>query len=210
MSTGGRLTFKDANFHAAAFRALFVECYEHWTVAGSIRRIAATVNDIDHVVIPKSLDVCQETMFGTESIGTANSVWSTMDRLITVGTLSKALYGADADPDPTSGESGGRTRYGPLLRSVVFENVTHEVSCVTRNNLGAMIALKTGPAGFSRYLVTKLRDGRRYRQEGGYVRYNKDDAVRAVLTELDYFALCGVSWITPEKRERFAALLPRE
>lgn len=206
MSIGTRLTYQNAIFNATGFMALFADLYDHWTVAGSIRRGASSVGDIDHVVIPKSEPLWTDTMFGRQQVAEVNSLWKRMDELVTKGAIQKAIYGADAEADPISGEGGGRTRYGPLLRGVVFHGVKHEISTASGKNLGAMIAIKTGPVDFSKHLVTKLRDGRRYRQSGGYVLYNRDDTIRAVPTEADYFALCGVPWITPEKREAFAAL----
>lgn len=187
MSTGERRQLDSARRDAEAFRDLFSGCFDQWTIAGSIRRKKPDVGDVEHVVIPKMRKLTSG-LFGEPS--EQNALLVRLDEEVEAlsGPIAKAVY-----PDM-------RHRWGEKYRGVVFNGFRHEVFIADEQNWGSILAIRTGPADYSRMLVTKLLDARRYRQQDGYVRYASDGAIRAVPTEEEFFRLCGVEYVAPEER----------
>jgi DNA polymerase/3'-5' exonuclease PolX len=192
MSTGERRPLAEARENAEKFRTLLAWAAARWEIAGSIRRGCETVGDVEHVVIPEFVNPPRDRsgLFGVESAPKVNAVWQVLDELIVSRAASKAVY-----PD-------GKHRWGDKYRGVMFEGVRHEIFVADHLNWGAILAIRTGPAEFSKMLVTKLAAAGRYRQQDGYVRYvsGLNNAVRAVPEESDFFTLCGVALVQPEER----------
>ena len=92
--------------------------------------------------------------------------------------------------------------------SALPQDVLHRVtSCPICNgrgwhsrNYGAILAIRTGPADFSQKLVTAMKQGGRYRQQEGYVRYVNSGDVRSCPTEEEFFRLCAVPFVEPSRR----------
>jgi DNA polymerase/3'-5' exonuclease PolX len=201
MSTGTRLPHAVVYDIACQFGRLMPGTWERWQLAGSIRRKCEFVADVEHVVIPNFLP---------HPIKPVNMVWQAIDRLVADGTVTKAEYG-EPDPDepqepPTLfGAAGPRVsyRWGDKFRGVMFKGIRHEISIVDRQSWGSMLTIKTGPWEFSKHMVTVLKQGGRYRHEKGYVRYAGSDEIRACPEEQDFFQLCNVPFIPPERRDAF-------
>jgi hypothetical protein len=211
-ATDTRLSLAEATFAARKFRDLFPpETYERWEFAGSLRRGCRDVGDIEHVVVPRFVDLPGADLFATPA--PTNLLMRLLDELVRQGAVSPHDY-------------GGRQRWGPLYRGVdflVLATSLHEVFCADADNWGPILAIRTGPPDFSRRLVTSLRKSG-YRNKGGYVwRCRRcPDAIKAehpgercpkcqgtylepvekvgVPDEQTYFRLCGVPFTKPEER----------
>jgi hypothetical protein len=142
---------------AEAFRDLFTGSFERWEFAGSIRRRCREVGDAEHVVIPRIVDRAGDDLFGGTKL--VNLLWERADALVAAGKAARHLY------------ANGQ-RWGLKYRGVDFGYLgmvtLNEIFCADESNWGPTMAIRTGPADFSRQLVTGLlRNGRR----------NKDGAV---------------------------------
>lgn len=185
MSTGAKIPLDRALRQAEAFRALFKpELFSVWTVAGSVRRRKEEIGDIEHVVIPEhGAATLPGQMFPQ---GCVNLMLHRLDELVAGGEITRQV------------KSDGRTRWGDRYRACVHGGVVHEVFLATPSNYGAILAIRTGPADWSREMVTILR-ARGLRQEGGYVRDGAGNAIPCP-TEQKFFELCGMQYIEPHER----------
>lgn len=135
---------------AEAFRALFPpQCYSRWEIAGSVRRRAAACGDVEHVILPAFGEVdVGGGLFATKEV--KNLLFFHLDALVSGVLVAKHLYGASG------------YRWGEKFRGCDFRGHNQEISCADAGNWGSTLAIKTGPADFSRRLVTGLlRNDRR-------------------------------------------------
>lgn len=174
MSDGPRRPLHVAAEDADAFRALF-SGYADWIVAGSVRRRCETVGDVEHVVVGPKVFEQLDAMIDADGLFAAPNP-----------AVSKAVY------------PGGTHRWGDRYRGVMFRGFRHELFMADRDNVGAILAIRTGPADYSRWLVTELRR-RGTPMEGGYVRHSSG-AVLPCESEAAFFMRCGVRWVEPHKR----------
>jgi DNA polymerase/3'-5' exonuclease PolX len=196
VSTGEKRPHAEGWASAERFRELFAGTFEHWSIAGSVRRRSPLVGDVEHVVVPKFLDIeTQSFLTGPAEVSRENRLWIVLDQLVASGKLARATYGET------------RThRWGEKYRGVLFEGFKHEIFTADEKNLGPILAIRTGPAEFSEHLVKVLKAGGRYRQQEGYLRYaggNSEGQVRACMDEREFFRLCGVPWLEPEQRDAY-------
>ncbi len=189
MSTSTKRRHSTALFDAHEFRALFEGTFETWEFAGSLRRKRPEVGDVEHVVIPKIIvENVQKGFFESENIS-VNLVWVRAEALLKAGKIAKHHYPND------------QNRWGEKYRGIDYNGFAHEIFMADSANFGSVLAIRTGPADFSKALVTRFhRPGVRLIQAGGYVRYKATDEIFAVPTEEAYFAACGAPWVAPEKR----------
>ena len=198
-----------AQSDAEAMRDLLAGTYVRWDVAGSVRRQRPEVGDVEHVVQSRTAEV-RVGLFGVER--TVNLLHDRLDALVAAGELAKHLYG----------DSG--VRWGDRHRGVSFHGFAHELFIADGANYGPTLAIRTGPAEFSKRLVSGLLC-RGLRNHEGYVwecdpcpscsdaqadrgidcwRCGRRRLVPArrvsVPDERAYFELCGVGWIEPEGR----------
>lgn len=160
------------------------------TVAGSFRRREPIVRDLEIVAVPHY----QADLFG----GPAESLLDVRLRKLTQeGMLSRPLKSGERYKQFTLAESG----------------VQLDLFIAQPDNLGLILALRTGPGEFSKRLVTQqahgglLHDGLRIAE--GYVWQNRfvddDEVVQpgeriATPDEAAFFALTVCGWIDPCKR----------
>lgn len=144
---------------ANEFRRLFMaSCFESWEFAGSVRRRCREVGDVDHVIIPRygEIQIGNNLLAATER---RNLLWHHLDAMVAGMRLSKHV------------RDSGTTCWGEKHRSVFFKGFVHEIYLADADNLGSVLAIRTGPGEFSKSLVINLqRQG--YRNDGGYV-WNK-------------------------------------
>jgi DNA polymerase/3'-5' exonuclease PolX len=192
---------------AEAFRDLFTGAFERWEFAGSIRRRCREVGDAEHVVIPRIVDRAGDDLFGGAK--PVNLLWERADALVASGKVSRHLY------------ANGQ-RWGLKYRGVDFGYLglitLNEIFCADESNWGPTLAIRTGPADFSKQLVTGLlRNGHR-NKEGAVWRCAPCDCRRdtsckrcdgtglvpgeriSVPDEATYFKLAGVAFAKPEDR----------
>jgi hypothetical protein len=215
-TTQTRRTYREALEDAQALRARFDGLYLRWEIAGSVRRRAREVGDVEHVVIAREGSppnaAPQGTLFEPARV---NLLWHRLDalRLNPHSEIRQHLYGAAQVP-----------RWGSLVRGVDFRNFNHEIFSAQPGNWGSTLAIRTGPAEYSRRLVTMLRkhgrrnvdgwvwecvpcpqaaeSGRRCGEACEECQGTQLKPLHRVdaFEESDYFRLCGMNWIRPEQR----------
>lgn len=186
MSTSVKRRHSSALFDAHEFRELFRGTFLNWEFAGSLRRLLPEVGDVEHVVIPM-IELRDVGLFGeTEPV---NLLWVRSEELLRENKISEHIY------------PNGTGRWGEKYRGISYRGFAHEIFCADAANFGSVLAIRTGPAEYSKNLVTKFhRPGCRLIQKDGYLRYKNSGDVFSVPTEEAYFAACGVPWVSPEKR----------
>lgn len=184
-TTTAKRTLAHALADAEAFKSLFdPSLYERWEFAGSLRRRKSEVGDVEHVIIPRFE-------------GELNCLWHRLDELVKAGTLTKHIYGDQNAPGLLF--AGGSPRWGEKYRGVDFRGFNHEIFTADLDNWGPTLAIRTGPWEFSKMLVTNL-PRRGFVNEGGYVKIESTGERISVPSEEEYFKLCGVKFLPPERR----------
>jgi DNA polymerase/3'-5' exonuclease PolX len=188
---------------AEILKGMFGHTYHRWEFAGSVRRRIMHVNDVEHVIIPKFGTIAGRGLFGEEG----NLLFALLDQLVATGHVTRHVYG-------TTG-----FRWGEKYRGVDFNGHLHEFFCADVDNWGPTLAIRTGPAEFSKQLVTGLlkngyrnKDGKVWRCER-CVCEGRDKLCRAcegyglvplevvpAPDERGYFEMCGVAWVEPPQR----------
>lgn len=184
-ATKTRIPLIEAIDAARGLRALFHGTFERWEIAGSVRRQCRDCGDVEHVVIPK-FEESEQGFFGEGELRSAVTLRAKF--LIDDGVLEKKEYGVE-----------GRTKMGEKAIGLVRRGVCHEIYCATPGNWGAILAIRTGPADFSRQLVIDIRRYG-YRMEDGALHHN--GRVIPCETEDVIFAAAGYPRvIAPEDRK---------
>jgi DNA polymerase/3'-5' exonuclease PolX len=151
---------------------------ERLQIAGSLRRQAATVGDLEIVCIPRL--AWELDLFGEPSGRPVDLV------------------------DVALRELGGvRTKDGPRFKQFAFRGLPVDLFLVKPETWGVQLALRTGSADFSHWLVTAcrqggarpdtllIREGRVWRPDGGMLETPE---------ERDVFAALGLAWLEPQAR----------
>lgn len=146
-----------------AFSRLIGGCCEKWGVAGSVRRRAQTVHDLEFVAIGSTELDEGDSLFPVEV--------NRLDQLMAEAAAGNLLHLKRCAP-----HNGRSSPWGERYKKLLFEHAGRwfvvDLFIVTPETWGAQLAIRTGPADFSRLLVTsrryggampsdwKLRDGR--------------------------------------------------
>ncbi len=169
---------------------------ERIEIAGSIRRGRPDVGDIELVVIPK---------FGTFA-------------------GPQSLFG-DAEPEPTKinwledhclemrergifldrRDKHGKASWGPRFKRLIFHSVPLDLFAVLPPaQWGCLFTIRTGPADFSKRLVTSTRFGGLMpawlHVQDGALRHIDGGEIVPTPEEIDFFAALGVPFIEPGLR----------
>lgn len=198
MSTGARIPLAEARVAADIAVALLAPACERIEVAGSIRRGVADIGDLEIVAVPRRGAQAVD-LFGSP-VGEADDYLHELcNRLRAEGRLAPRL-------NKLGHESWGRRLKWGLFWPTAPEDgcIAIDVYACEPEQWGATLAIRTGPADFSRRLVTA-------RPAGGYCppRYHFRDwrvVDRASGTPLptpeerDVFAALGLDWIEPRDR----------
>lgn len=177
-TTAERRSLSHAITDAIAFRDRFKGHYERWEFAGSIRRRAETIGDVEHVVIGANLFArLDELVAGEGLFANVNP------------EFTKATYGEDK-----------RTKWGELARGVMFRGFKHELYLCDSNNWGSILAIRTGPAGYSKHLVTMLSRFGAMKHKDGRVIETRTGNVIPTPDEARFLGLCGVAVVDPALR----------
>lgn len=188
MSTATKRSLHEAERDAKAFREYFRDDFHRWEIAGSVRRQMPMIGDIEHVVLPRfemKQIVKPGDLFPTATL--VNVVWERLDALVSSGIMQKHRYGET-----------GQHRWGDLYRGVDYLGFTHEIFTADAKNLGSVLAIRTGPAEFSKRVVTVCQQ-HGVEQRDGYLRYIGGGIIDVPEEKL-YLELCGIGWVEPKDR----------
>lgn len=154
MSAGPRLRYYVARAFAEEAVALLSPACERIEIAGSIRRKAETIGDIELVAVPRMrTELTPGSLFdGPEEIA-VNVLGERVERLIAQGVLARS-------PRPANGE-----RYRRLVH--VRSGLQLDLFTVLPPaQWGVILAIRTGPAAYSQWLVWQARK-RHFHVAGG-------------------------------------------
>lgn len=169
-------------------------------VAGSLRRRSRLVSDIEIVCEPIIVErdaVVGRTLFGdTIEHVRENKLDQAVNRLLVRSELWEPRL-----------DKNGRQAIGERYKRLLVDGVALDLfSVFTPASWGVVFAIRTGPAEFSRRLVTQ-------RSKGGWLPNDCRVAGGTVVSdggmvdgfelieERDFFTLCGLDWIEPEDRK---------
>lgn len=181
---------------AEAFRALFLDpahhncpSYVRWEFAGSLRRQKREVGDVEHLIIPAFGEPENPGLFGERTL---NLLWKRLEELVDgsggAGECRRHIYG----------ETG--FRWGPKYRGVDFRGHLHELWTAGAENWANQLVIRTGPAEFSRRVVSGFNRGGMYQQVDGYLVHVASGERVACRDEREYLRLAGLPWIEPRDR----------
>jgi len=179
---------------AEALQAELAQYCDHIEIGGSIRRKKAEVGDIELVCVPKKVLVptSQTTLGGTPVLKPSNPLF---DRLKTYDVLKMGERYAKIQLDLTECDDWTPEVYGE------DKYIKVDVFTATPETWGYIFLLRTGPAEFSKFIVTELKK-RGFTPKDGTI--CEEDANGSTPmhtpTEADVFGLLQIDWIEPECR----------
>jgi DNA polymerase/3'-5' exonuclease PolX len=145
-----RMFRPDAVEIARAFIDRIDDACDRLVVAGSLRRRLAMIGDIEIVAVPKIERVMTGLLGDIET--EVDRLGARLNELLEDGDVSKRL------------DRNGAPRWGPTLKYLTYRDARIDLFCPDRERFGWILALRTGPAAFSRQLVVRpdrrTRDGR--------------------------------------------------
>lgn len=155
-------------------------------IAGSIRRSKAYAHDIELIAVPKVME--ELDLFGYP-VGKHD-------------LLEDAIKAMQKD------ESLLIVKGGPRFKKIAISEMIGIDLFIVRPpaQWGVLYMIRTGPADFSKWMVTAQASGgalpSEYVVADGTVHLRSDlQSVIQVPEEADYFTLCEMEWIPPEKRK---------
>lgn len=166
---------------------------ERVMICGSVRRQKAEgIHDIEIVAQPRHEEI-EGDLFG--SIQSINGLEVLLKSYIFCERMS--LY---RDPQ-------GRTCNGEKHKKLLFEGAMIDLYTAESGNWGNIVAIRTGNADFSRYLVTSRNKGgllpSHLRQADGYL-WNGDERIDCPTEEL-FFAALELHFVEPRHRNDITA-----
>ena len=171
-----------ARDHALAFLDAIGPACEYICIAGSIRRKCETVGDIEIVCVP----LYMADLLGKPSDSILEAY---LDALIARGKVT---------PVRCNGPKYKQILYTPLT------DIKIDLFITTPDCLPVILAIRTGPADFSRLLVTQRNKGgylpSSWRVKGGYV-IDRDGIPYKWRDEAHFLQETVGKWIEPEDRK---------
>lgn len=159
---------------------------ERIQVAGSIRRRRPSVGDIELVAIPQTVQR-RVDLLHTEA---RNHCIERVDELIEDGYIERIK----------GGEKWQRlrlTRPAPVQVDLFFAD---------QREFPVLLAIRTGPARFSKRLVTQMGPSgfgllpRGWRIKNGWRVYDEQGRERRFASEREFLTACACAWLEPEER----------
>ncbi len=192
MSTGQRLAAADAREIANELVAYLAPACERIEVAGSLRRKAADVGDVELVAVSRSHPVPSGLLFEVEA--TAWDLDERVEDLVAGGDVER-LLGKDRYT---------KLRHRPTGLQVDLFTVKPPASW------GVIFLIRTGPADYSHWFVNEIRRRGFHVREGALHRGGlgcpsegrgtSRCEVVATPEERDVYAAVGLPWVAPERR----------
>ena len=164
---------------------------EKIAIAGSIRRQVAEVKDAEIVAAPRGIP---RDLLGDVVVDGPNDLDVLVSRLIANGRLAPRLVGALR-----------RTRMGQRFKALESSDGMLGVDLfivLPPASWGAIMAIRTGPAAYSKRLVMSARDQGLRCVDGRLVRGPGHDLAPYLVTptERDFIRACGMPWLDPWDR----------
>jgi len=189
VAAGTRVPLAEAAALADELVELLAPVCDRLVVAGSIRRQRPDVGDIELLAVP--LLQPRLDLFGEDaSAPPVSRLDALCDDLISRGTLSTRL------------DVHGRGAYGAKYKRLRYRDLPLDLFSATPDNFGLLLVIRTGPAAYSRRLVTERRYGgwmpSGCRVKDGFL-WRDGDKV-PVPTEADLYALLGRPFDAPQVR----------
>lgn len=192
MSQGSRIPLADARRLADQLRALLESSCAQIEIAGSIRREAPEVADIELVAIPRITSEPGGDLWGTPV--EVDHLDLTLGLLDLGGRLRlRRVESHRADGSVTEGQRDGRS-----YKALEFEGFPVDLFIVRDPaQWGVILTIRTGPADWSHRLVTDCQRFLR-RVQGGYL--YRAGQVFPCPTERAFFSGIGQPWLEPKHR----------
>ncbi len=172
----------------------FTPYCERIVVAGSIRRKKPTIGDLELVAIPVRME--QTNLFG-DVAAVSYPLFDYLDSLVRQGAIQKII-----------GAEYGRSAWGDRLRKFLVtttgQQTIYKVDlflCVPET-WGDTLTIRTGPKGFSAWLVTKRSQGGAMPDNMRHIdnRLWRESKPLDAPTEQAFFDALGLLCIPPEQR----------
>jgi len=165
---------------------------ERIEIAGSIRRKKPEVKDIEFVCIPKFAEVGtgQTTLFGGEQTITENLLFGYL--------TSASKYSIEKIGDKYCQFNILEERIDDHRR---YDKIQVDLFTATEQTWGYIFLIRTGPADFSKWVVTELKR-RGFTPKGGAI-YDEDMYETTPVytpTEKNVFELLQIHYLEPEDR----------
>lgn len=191
MSAGPRVPLEAAREAAAAVVALLRDGCERVEIAGSIRRRAALIGDIEIVCTPRMAP----DLFGGPGFDELNTC---VVLAVQAGKLRWRDRNGRVSREPP--HLADRRYYALIADVPGAQGMGVDVFAVRPPaEFSAILAIRTGPADYSARLVTTARK-RGYHCEGGRLLSLADGVPRATPQERDFIEACGLAYQPPEDR----------
>jgi DNA polymerase/3'-5' exonuclease PolX len=190
------IALQQAKKIAGEFISLIQPACEWIEVAGSIRRQKRLVNDIELVVIPKIVPSKRKkkvqhskklTSFITIAIDPS------LDEILENLVIKRKIQ---------------MIKSGDKYKQFIFWKYLLQIDLFIANktNLGYILLLRTGSADYSQNFVTEVKRRGQFRcgkgTRAGYVWNIKTWEIVPTPTEQALYALVGIPWLDPPKREK--------
>lgn len=89
---------------------------------------------------------------------------------------------------------------GPKYKQVRFEGIKFELYFATKENWGLIFLIRTGPADFSKNMLSKWKTVSNGGESRNGMLYTGDNKAVSVYQEVDFFKLINQVYIEPENR----------
>lgn len=205
-----RIPSTEAGPVASRFKALIAPYCERVEIAGSLRRRLPTVGDIEIVAVPRveTVETVTSDLFGESAkVEQIDRLHEFLERALADGIVSKRP------------RSDGLTFWGPKAKYMTFEGIPLDLFTPEADRFGIILAIRTGPAMWSKRLVSpddeqvqvgKLGNGRpvmkrglmprRFRVQDGWLTSRVSGERIPTPEESDVFSLLGLEWVEPHQR----------
>ncbi len=178
---------------AETYKAMLQPFCQRIEIVGSIRREKPETHDIDILCIPLYGYIAnkQADLFNSNGKEYKIPGWPVNGFIDTVGSIGQKIKGSPA--------TGKYCQRKITIDEANGEFINFELYICGLDNWGYMMALRTGPAEYSKMLVTKGK-ALKYEFNGGFVRKYRSSVIIPIYNETDFFKLLQMPYIEPENR----------
>lgn len=190
----GRVRHQDAQAMAERVVGYLADACHRVEVAGSLRRGRPTVKDIEIVCAPRY----RPGLFDEDGYGFDELLEAVRYRVRTRDLVWRKPDGSVSMSEPKIAERG---RYYRLALADAHGGIPIDLFVVRPPaQWGAILAIRTGSAAYSKRLVCHARNMGYRCVDGRLVHVDTGSAI-STPSEQDFFRACGVDWVPPSARE---------